>query len=222
MPAGGGSRMPPGAAAAAAARPAATHTPSFSTPRPHVIHAAPGGNTRPAETAVRPRRRMPAPTALDMPARRPSGIGRNTANRPAVAESPSVGQPPEASTTVRIRRQPAQRRRTARTSATTASTSTARTTSSGRRMAIGTAATGITAIGTATGTTPGIIGRWAGGRPATGPAPRFPRFPGPGDIGRTTTPTMSGPVVDGGVTIDYSQPIVVAQPAAVQPAPRRV
>ena len=64
-----------------------------------------------------------------------------------------------------------------------------RTTSSGRRMAIGTAATGITGIGTATGTTLGIIGRWAGGAAATGPAPPFPRFPGPGDIGRTTTPT---------------------------------
>ena len=39
-----------------------------------------------------------------------------------------------------------------------------RTTSCGRRTEIGTAATGTTAIGTATGTTPGIIGRWAGGR----------------------------------------------------------
>ena len=58
-------------------------------------------------------------------------------------------------------------------------------------MTIGTAATGTTGIGTATGTTLGIIGRWAGGRPATGPVPPFPRFPGPGDIGRTTTPTTA-------------------------------
>ena len=82
-----------------------------------------------------------------------------------------------------------QRRQTVRTSATTSTSTTGRTTSSGQRITIGTAATGTTGIGTATGTTLGIIGRWAGGRPATGPVPPFPRFHGPGDIGRTTTRT---------------------------------
>ena len=48
---------------------------------------------------------------------------------------------------------------------------------------------GTTEIGSATGTTRGTIGRWAGGRPATGPARPPPRFPGPGDTGGTTTPT---------------------------------
>ena len=90
-------------------------------------------------------------------------------------------------------------------------------------MAIGTAATGITGIGTATGTTLGIIGGpvgwWAAGYWAGDALSAIPWSWG---YWPYYNPYYAGPVVDGSATIDYSQPIVVAQAAASPPVAQRV
>ena len=83
-------------------------------------------------------------------------------------------------------------------------------------VASGIAAAGITATGTATGTTAGTIGRWVGGRQATGAA-RISAIPWSWGYWPYYNPYCVGPVVDNGVSINYAQPIVVAQPIAAPP-----
>ena len=140
-------------------------------------------------------RTVPGPTAKPL---RQAAPGRRRAARSC--QYAQLGQPPERRQSPHrqsceswepgLRREPADQ--SATTSTSIASNNFAGQTHANWNGAISTVATGTTGIGTATGTTAGIIiSRWAGGRAGTGPAPPFPRFPGPGDIIRTTTPTTA-------------------------------
>ena len=207
---------------AAARQAAATHTPSFSTPRQNVQrvaselqHAASGRNRR----FGRRRRRMPGPTArpLRRATGRASASGPELPTRPigTTALTPAIVR---TSTIVRILANRAQlRRQTVRTSATTSTSTTA--TNNFVRPTHADWNRGDWYHGDWHGNWNNAwyhrpVGWWAAGYWAGAALSAIPWSWG---YWPYYNPYYAAPVVDGSATIDYSQPIVVAQAAASPP-----
>ena len=183
---GGGGGASRGGGGAAASRPAATHTPSFSAPRQAVY------TPRPAAAA-------PAYRGLAAECRRPwvhGARGQGGGHRPAVGSCRHayLGQPPERrrSNEHGQRRQPDEPGNNFANRTNIGNNANINRTNNFVRPTHGDWNRGDWYHGDWHGNwgnswnySPG-----AGGRPATGPARCFPRFPGPGAIGRTTTRTI--------------------------------
>ena len=227
--AGGGAARPAGGASRPAARPTATHTPSFSTPRPHVNTPRPAVNTprpavnvRPAQKpAVRPS--VPANPAVNRPAVTP-GNRPAIENRPNIANRPQIGTLPSAGTRPNIENRP----------------NIVNRPNVGNRTNIGNNINVNNINRTNNFIRPTHVnwdrgdwyhgdwhGNWNRGwyyRPLgwwtagywAGAA--LSAIPWSWGYWPYYNPYYVAPIVDGGVVIDYSQPIVVAQPAVVQPA----